>query len=185
MLSPRLFGVRVVSLYERDPFPHQLDSEPEEVWSIHREYVNGRAADRGPPCNSRSLELKVPDPEVSTRMKQANEFTRDGIESRDVRPFVTVAVRASEGEIVQHAFSPVLLGDYVIQLEWQWKGELRDSAIFAALSCAIPHRSRQLTVHSCERSVFGFEQVPRFGLHYTEQESDMQIAIEFLRFGVG
>ena len=93
-------------------------------------------------------------------------------------------MRAGEGEIVQHAFSPVLLGDDVIDLEWQWEGELRDSTVFAVLSCPIPYRPRQLTVHGCEGSVFGFEQAPGFGLHDTEQESDMQITVEFLGFRV-
>ena len=48
----------------------------------------------------------------------------------------------------------------------------------------IPYRTRQLTVHGCEGSVIGFEQVPGFRLHHTEQKSDMQMAVEFLRFGM-
>jgi hypothetical protein len=86
-------------------------------------------------------------PDVGPRMKQANKVTGIGIESRDIRTLATIAMRTSESEIVQSGFSLMLFGDYVIDLERERKGGLRDATVFAASLRPITHGPSQLTVH--------------------------------------
>jgi hypothetical protein len=71
-------SLRSALLYQRDPFAHQFDSEAEEVGSIHSEDLEGRAADRGPSRDSSRFELKVPGPEVSTRMNRRTSSPEAG-----------------------------------------------------------------------------------------------------------
>jgi hypothetical protein len=141
-LSPSL-----CSLYQRNAFLDQFESEAKEVVSIHREHLNGCASYHGPPCDASSLELKVCGPEVSPRMKQAHEFARRGIESRYVPTFVAIAMRAGESKILDDCFSLMLFGDNMIDLERQRKSKFRDMTVFAASSGPIPHRPSQLAVN--------------------------------------
>jgi hypothetical protein len=72
------------SLYERNPFPDELESDEKKVWGIHGENLNRRAPDG---CCSRDagpFELKMAVPDIGPRVKQANQFVRPWIESRDI-----------------------------------------------------------------------------------------------------
>jgi hypothetical protein len=50
-------------------------------------------------------------------MKQRNDLTRRCIESREIRPLLPIAVRATEGQIVLLRRSTVLFGENVIDLK--------------------------------------------------------------------
>jgi hypothetical protein len=53
-------------------------------------------------------------------MKQANDFSGVRIEAGHIGSLETVAVDASEREILRFSFAPVLACNDVIYLEWRW-----------------------------------------------------------------
>jgi hypothetical protein len=101
---------------ERYSDPKKLQPESQRITCIYGQYLNGCPANRSLAENTLPLKFEVLSPDVGSRVKQANKLTRLRVQSGDVGAFVTVTVRTCEGEIAQNGFTPMLLGDDVIDL---------------------------------------------------------------------
>jgi hypothetical protein len=58
-------------------------------------------------------------PNIRSRIEQSDGLSRFGIEAGDIRPFVTIAIRASQGQITLNCSAAVLFGSYVVDLKRQ------------------------------------------------------------------
>lgn len=67
-------------------------------------------------------------------MKQGDDLAGIGIDPRQVRPFVAVAVAARESEVFQYRGAAVLLGDDVVELKRQCREGFWEAAVLAAVT---------------------------------------------------
>jgi len=72
-------------------------------------------------------------------MKQTDQLARLWVKSSDVGTLAAVAIRTSESQIVGDSFAFMLLGSDVIDLKTQRKGVLRNAAVFAPVTRALPN----------------------------------------------
>lgn len=83
----------------------------------------------------RSLPTEVPGPFMPAWMEQANDFAREGINSREIGPFAKVAFVASPGEVAKYIPAAVLSGDNVFSVKREERVIiLVHQTIFAAVS---------------------------------------------------
>ena len=113
----------------------------QKVVGIQGEHLNGHAADWRSAYDTRTLEFKMLRPEIGPRMKQTDQLTGVGIQSRDVGAFVAIAMRTSECEIAGNGFPTMLLRYDMIHLKGQRQGKLRNAAIFAVPTRSLPNGS--------------------------------------------
>jgi hypothetical protein len=73
-------------------------------------------------------------------MKQGDDLPRPGIDPGDIRPLVAVARVTGQKEIASLCRSEMLLGNDMIDFEWQSVVGLRNLTSFAAFSGAPPHQ---------------------------------------------
>lgn len=81
-------------------------------------------------------------------MEQWNDFPGLGVDPRDVRPFVPVARKTGQAEIVPLCPAQVMLGDDVIDLEGKIETILGQLAVFATAAGPPPHEVYQPTFHA-------------------------------------
>ncbi len=90
-------------------------------------------------------------------MKQRNDLFRDGIDSGEIWPFVTVAAMTRPSKIVEHRLAPVLTGDNVFKVKgfkrWQ---PIREAAILTTSAGALTDLLTQRVAHFIRaRPAFG------------------------------
>ena len=90
-------------------------------------------------------------PDIVARMKQCNDRTHIGINTRQVRSFVRVATITGEREVLRIISSTVLLRHNVLDMKRnQWRRFLRDAAIFASIAGAPSDELSRARIHfSC------------------------------------
>lgn len=111
---------------------------------------------------------------------------REGIEASDVGSFESIAMDASEGEVVEGGVAAVLTGDDVVDLEGGGVEIGGKAAVFATMGGAIGYA---LGNCHCRFSATGMllggrgrETAPGFGLHERKEVGDVDEAIEFCAF---
>ena len=102
---------------------------------------------RGVCVKYRTLPEEVVPPAVFAWVKQAHYLTTMGIDTSDVRPFVAVAIVASESEIVFGVLSPMLARNDVVDLKRQEVEVLRHLTVFAGAPSALPNVLLKSAVH--------------------------------------
>lgn len=85
-------------------------------------------------------------PEISSGIKQADQFTGLGIATGNVRPLIAIAMRARQRQVIQMRLANVLSGDDVIDLEWQRQRELWETTVLATSTGAFVHALSQLAI---------------------------------------
>jgi len=86
-------------------------------------------------------------PAVFARVKQPHYLTAVGIDTSYIRPFVAVAIVASESEIAFGTLSAMLPRDDVVDLKWQVVEMLWHLTVFAGPSSALPNVLLKGAVH--------------------------------------
>ena len=131
----------------------------------------------------RTIPEEVVRPSVSARVKQPHYLTAVGIDTSDVRPFVAVAIVASEGEIVFGALSPMLTRDDVVDLKRQVVKMLRHLTVFAGSSGALPNVLLKNAVHGDEVSYLNgiplVQRNARLGPQQCQQVAHMPVVFKF------
>ena len=89
-------------------------------------------------------------------MKDTNDLSGRGIAAGNVRPFVPVAMKACEGEIIDIVCALVLPGDDVVHLKWKAVVGKRDTAVFASIACPLPDFLNQSLVHCNDERFWAF-----------------------------
>ena len=90
-------------------------------------------------------------------MKERDDLIRDGIDSREIWAFVTVAAMTRPGEIVEHRLAPVLAGNYVLKVEgFQRRQRIGEAAILTTPAGAVTDLLAQRFAHLIRaRPAFG------------------------------
>jgi hypothetical protein len=110
--------------------PLKLRPHLDPLRLVHVKEHRSSAADGCLACNEGSVDPKVLLPTVGPWVEQSDAPIRSGIHAREVRPLVGVAVRASQGEVVEPVRATVLLGAYVLDVEPQeGRRQLRQAAV--------------------------------------------------------
>ncbi len=78
-------------------------------------------------------------PGVGARVKKSGQFAGVRVETREVRPLVTVAEMTSQGKVCIIVAAVVLAGNNVLNVERDHVVMLMDAAIFAAVSRSCTH----------------------------------------------
>ena len=98
-------------------FRQQFGSDQQPVIRIHGEDINGCATGRCPANYPRSIESKVLRPAIITGMKQSDEPPGLGVEPRNIRTLITIAVSTGQRKVGLCRLSTVLFRNYVIDLK--------------------------------------------------------------------
>ena len=125
-------------------------------------------------------------PTVLPGMEQPDDFARDRINARQVGALVTVAVDATQREVLGVRWSAVFLGDDVINLKVEAGKPLREVAILTAERSSLPDEFHESPLHTKLRGgVPRLERKERLGLHKLNEPADVKIILEVLPFLVG
>lgn len=103
-------------------------------------------------------------PSILPGMKQPNDVLRFTIPSSEVGSLLAVAVRTTKGEVFQHGFPTVLLGDDVIQYKMKGGMRLGKVTVFTSLRGTAARFVFDLLVHSAPEAVLT-QGNARFGMH--------------------
>src|SRR5947207_2667249 len=95
-------------------------------------------------------------PFMTPWVEEPNLFARRRIDTGQIGPLMVVVRQASEGQIRCDRAAPMLLGDDVIDLEARRGKDLRQPAIFAAVTSAPTHEIGKGCVHSHQDARWGF-----------------------------
>jgi hypothetical protein len=88
-------------------------------------------------------------PNVSSGMKQTDNFTRQSIERNKVGAFVAIAVRTGHSQIVGRVIHNVLLCLDMFEMESEKRGcSLRQATVFTAMPCPCPYKLAECSIHS-------------------------------------
>jgi len=101
-------------------------------------------------------------PGLRAWIKQRGDLPGFLVNARQVMSFVEAASVAREGEVGGGVGTAVLAGTDVIDVEGsEWGVALVESAVFAAIRCALPHQSADRSIHQDPRRLRGsFEPWP-------------------------
>jgi hypothetical protein len=84
---------------------------------------------------------------IPPRMKQSNKFPSSRISSRNIRTFVSIAVKASEREIFEDSLTAMLPRNDVIDVEGERINESRQTAVFTTILGSLPGLPDEVLVH--------------------------------------
>jgi hypothetical protein len=98
---------------------------------INRQHYNRGSANWSLPYYLHALKHKKVFPAVAVWMEQPAHRSRGRIDAGNVRPFVSIAETACQGQIVFSFRAAMLLGDNVINAEPQSGIRLRQAAVCA------------------------------------------------------
>ena len=73
-------------------------------------------------------------------VEQGNNLSGVGINSRDIRPLVAVARKTGQAKVTRQRATLVMLGNDMIDLEWEIEIRLMDLAVFATPSGPPPYQ---------------------------------------------
>jgi hypothetical protein len=80
-------------------------------------------------------------------MKKAHDFLSRWVSARNVGPFVPVAMKTRQHQVIEIGCTLMLSSDYVVYLKRQTVMRKRDAAIFAALFGPPPDLTNRSLVH--------------------------------------
>ena len=127
-------------LGKADPLEKNLGAKQQEIIRVHSEDMNRHTAYRRQPEKPDAVGSKVISPNVSSGMKQTDEFARRGIKPGDIRAFKPIAVEAGHRKVIEYGGAGVLPGDNMIDLEGgadsadKGSGSTRSDGPLAAIS---------------------------------------------------
>ena len=146
-------------------------------------------ADRRPPGGRLAHELrpipsKMARPLVASRIEKRDDFSRHGVDTSDVRPFVTVARKTAKAKVARLCSTFVTCCDDVVDLKRNSQILLGDLAILATVSSAPPHQFLQHTFHPCSirpcllfpELIASFERSAGLRLQNTKQVTDQFVS---------
>jgi hypothetical protein len=90
---------------------------------VHREDMNCRTALGSEPDTPGAMKSEMFRPRVPPRMEERHEFSARGVDAREVRPFMSVASIAGQGQVARVVGPTVLFGDDVFDV-------MREAALF-------------------------------------------------------
>ncbi len=130
-------GLQVLSHFH--PFP-----------VVHCQQLHGRAANRRPTGEDRPFPREMICPTVAAWMKQRHKLPGLGIEAGDVGSLVEIAEAARQGQVVRLGRATMLTGNDVFDVKTDETGSrLRQSAVFANVTCPAADQGPQRVVHHC------------------------------------
>ena len=139
-------ALRVVS--EEDPFIHELRPELNRVGFIDCQHADGRPRDAGSSDQDATIPLKMTFPSLAPRVKQRDDPFGQGIDTRDIWPFVLVVVETTPRQVLQNGLATVLLGDNVVDLERERIESAGNVAIVASIEGKSANLVHQGPIHS-------------------------------------
>ena len=98
---------------------HQGYTNRDEIGFIDREHLHRNQTDVALRRQNGAVPLKMVAPVIRARMEQPDNFSSRGMPSRDVRPFMPIAVETCEREVVALGCAAMLTGDDVVDVERQ------------------------------------------------------------------
>ena len=128
---------------------HSAYSNPNGI--VDPEYVNGRTPDRGDANQDGTVPSKMVGPLLTTRMEQWNYLPSLRIDSGQVWPFVAIALRTTERQVIRLGRAVVLFGNDVINLKTPTVLVLPELAILTAIGSTDAYELLQRTVHDYSR----------------------------------
>ncbi len=111
-------------------------------------------ANRRPPSGRlaheyRPIPSKMARPLVASRIEKRDNFSRHGVDTSDVRPFVTVARKTAKAKVARLCHTFVIFCDDVVDLKRNSLVFLRDLAVLATVPGSPPNQFLQRTIHAC------------------------------------
>ncbi len=141
----------------KDATSNQKVAEGDHLRMVHLKDINRRAADSGTADERTTVEAKVILPLMPAGMVESGEVTGGRVEAAEVRPFVDVAVVASQSEVACDRAAAMLAGNDVVELEGNSRPALRQVAILATPGCPFPYQAFDGGIQSRGHLVFVFE----------------------------
>ena len=158
---------------------HQQASVFPAMRHVDSEHVGRDSPDRRAPGQSRSVPAKVFVPIMPPRIENRCQLSRERINPGDIGPFMHVAVKAAQSQVVGSRRAVVFCGDDVIDLKGQHIEALRQTAVLAHPARSLPDEFAQTFIHP---SGGVDERIARLRLHEVEKVSDPQVTVQFVAF---
>ncbi len=114
---------------------------------VDREYMNGAPSYSCSAGERRSCPLEVVIPSVHPWMKEPDDLARVGICSGNIRAFVPIAVKSSEGEIFKSSLTTVLTCNDVIDVKGQRIDGSVKVTILTSVLCTLPDFPDNVPIH--------------------------------------
>jgi len=102
-------------------------------------------------------------PLIARRVKKADEFPGNGIDSRKVWPFMCIASIARESKILDRRFAAMLPGDDMIDLKSQLGKTFREVTVLATERSTFANSAPKQRMH------------PRSGSHPLQREARLRL----------
>jgi hypothetical protein len=118
---------------------------------IDSEDSDGRTSDRSSSLNSGANTSEVFGPVVLARIEESYHGAGVRIDSRQVRPFTLIASNAGKCQVRRECLAAVLLRDDVVYFERDRDIGLRETAVLAHTTGAIPHGVSERWLHEILR----------------------------------
>ena len=135
-MGPAVLGR--TSSWREDAFVDKPLAKVDAVIEIDLQGNDSGPAGRRPAHQHRTVPAKMPRPLMTAGMEQRNNLLCPGVNSGNIRPFVTVARKTGQAGIICLSPTQVMFGDDVIDLEWKVEILPRDLAVFATSPCPFP-----------------------------------------------
>jgi hypothetical protein len=114
-------------------------------------------------------------------MEQADNSPRQRIDPRNARPLVVVARETRETGIPRSRWTPVLLGDDVIDFMRKGRIRLMEPAVLAPILGTAPNEMREGFIHaSGTGAVPLLERLSCLRVHQGEQVADKLVAVDLI-----
>jgi hypothetical protein len=131
----------------KETFTEQCLPQAHKVGGVHLKDVESNPPNGSTGFENRPVPPEVVVPFVSPGIEKPRQFPREGIDAREVRPFVPVAVNASQGQVSEHGWSAMLTGNDVVDFKGHREVSRGKAAVFANALGTPPDLANQPLVH--------------------------------------
>ncbi len=118
------------------------------MFEIDLEDANRRPPSRRLAHEYRPTPSKMAQPLVASRIEKRDDSSRFGIDTSDVRPFVTVARKTAKAKVARRCLTFVIFRNDVVDLKRNSLVFLRDLAVLATVSGSPPYQFLQRPFHA-------------------------------------
>jgi hypothetical protein len=127
----------------------QFGTHANALLVVHLQKPRRSGADIRPSDDEGSPELEMVLPHINPWMEQADHFFRLGVDGRKIWALVTIAIRASQREVVGGIIGHMLLGLNMFNVEREkWSCRLGQTAIFASIPGPRTHELPSGSIHN-------------------------------------
>jgi len=149
---------------------------------VHLQHLDRRATDRRSSDKPGAVPFKMVRPGVEARVEQASKFAVHRIEPRKVRAFVEIASHTCQREVRLLGLTAMLLGNDVVDLEWDFRESFGESAVFASATGPASHTLLESGVQArvLLRQPGVLQSQVSFGLQTDERGLNRQVVFKLL-----